>query len=406
MSRSRLSRRIWIASIAVAALGAGTVLSVATSAPAATVPQVTIGTSVNGIAGDPMYTGLNEAVGLTVTNNSTTKAKLGLFTIVIPAGYPTVTPGSVSPSTWGETYTTKCGLVKNCSALIFVAPKVPLASALIPVGGSVTATFSFTAPSSAQTLSFPVIGIGLGNGVFTGSGNVVVQAIAAGQAEILTPGSPPKVPLSVTVPSGTNLPVTNAAAGLPNGAVGGTVLTVAPCTDPACAQSAPSPSGDDEITPASTSSTEITLSGIFTDPKLGELYTDTAPGSVSWTCPNSKCPHADSVESEGGTNYLYNFGATGDEEEQYEDYLAYPVYVGIRDPQTQSYVFSPNPAPACRDNDDSEQAGQTGQIVSTAAVAAGYCVDVYAMSRTDNSFTGDLTMTLLFVEDPKLRTTP
>ena len=46
---------------------------------------------------------------------------------------------------------------------------------------------------------------------------------------------------------------------------------------------------------------------------------------------------------------------------------------------------------------------QVGRILTSQAQAAGFCIDVNAITRAGNSFTGALSMPLLFVEDPRLR---
>ena len=46
---------------------------------------------------------------------------------------------------------------------------------------------------------------------------------------------------------------------------------------------------------------------------------------------------------------------------------------------------------------------QVGQIVDPVARSLGFCVDVNAIARAGNSFTGDLSLPVLFVEDPRLR---
>jgi hypothetical protein len=45
----------------------------------------------------------------------------------------------------------------------------------------------------------------------------------------------------------------------------------------------------------------------------------------------------------------------------------------------------------------------TGQITDPIAKSLGFCVDVNAITRTGNVFSGDLRIPVLFVEDLKLR---
>jgi hypothetical protein len=42
-------------------------------------------------------------------------------------------------------------------------------------------------------------------------------------------------------------------------------------------------------------------------------------------------------------------------------------------------------------------------ITNPAAQALGFCVDVNAITRAGNRFSGDLVRPVLFVEDPKMR---
>jgi hypothetical protein len=226
--------------------------------------------------------------------------------------------------------------------------------------------------SAAQTgLELQVSSPGLTPG--TGTTDVVT----AGAAENGTPGTPAE------------LAAGNAAADLPNGSYGPVFLTTAPCSDDNCGQGV-----------------EITLDGTFTDPNpapgapsVTHLYTDAAPGEVSWTCSDSVCPHPDAEPP--GETYLPEPGDT-DDEEQAEDFEAYPIQVSLKvDGVYEDFAT----APSCRDLTDPNEVGLTGAIVTPEAQAAGFCVDVYAISRVDDSFSGDLTIPVLFVEDPKLRPT-
>lgn len=44
-----------------------------------------------------------------------------------------------------------------------------------------------------------------------------------------------------------------------------------------------------------------------------------------------------------------------------------------------------------------------GKITSELALATGYCIDVNAITRSGNAFTGDLTRPVLLIEDPHMR---
>ena len=114
---------------------------------------------------------------------------------------------------------------------------------------------------------------------------------------------------------------------------------------------------------------------------------------MSWTCPNSVCPHEDAAHER---SKYYN----SDEPRADRGLHQYPLQVSLKTP-TGYTPFAQ--APSCRDLNDVTQKGLTGKIVAPAAVAAGFCIDVYAISRAGNSFYGDLTRPVLFVEDPRLR---
>ena len=168
-------------------------------------------------------------------------------------------------------------------------------------------------------------------------------------------------------------------ASLPNGSFGSVFLVSAPCapTDPVCSQG-----------------TVVTLAGTFSNGTT-HLYSDAAPASISWTCPVAVCPHPDT----DGTRSSYS-GAIKTEGEQAEEFAQYPIQVSLRQPDGSYGPYGV--APACRSLTDRTQRGLTGQITNPAAVTAGYCVDVYAINRAGNTFGGDLTLPLLFVEDPKI----
>ena len=205
--------------------------------------------------------------------------------------------------------------------------------------------------------------------------------MSAGASTLLTPGTP------ATLTAGT------ASAGLPNGGFGATFLTTAPCTAPQCHQG-----------------TEISLSGTFTDPDGGgELYSDAHPASVAWTCGAADCPHRDAAGESWRTDYQHNLFSryAGAEREVYEDFVDYPIEVSLLvGGEYQPFAK----APSCVDMFDPSKIGRTGVLDSVAAKAAGFCVDVYAITRSATassgqcqSYFGDLTLPVLFVEDPKMR---
>ena len=100
------------------------------------------------------------------------------------------------------------------------------------------------------------------------------------------------------------------------------------------------------------------------------LYSNNAPAKMGWTCPNSVCPHEDAAHER---SKYYNSSS----HEQIEDFTRYPIQVSLKTP-TGYTPFAQ--APSCRDLNDVTQKGLTGKIVAPAAVAAGFCIDVYAIS--------------------------
>jgi hypothetical protein len=151
--------------------------------------------------------------------------------------------------------------------------------------------------------------------------------------------------------------------------------------------------------------TEVELAGDFGGPLSGkpELYSPDNPARVTLICLASLCPHASpgSEEPENepeGKPYSYNrFDPyAGDEREMVEDYNWYPVYVQLKG----AADFGELPAPPCVPADDLYT---TGKVTSELALSTGYCVDVNAITRAGDSFSGDLSQPVLFIEDPRMR---
>src|SRR4249919_2167862 len=99
-----------LAVLASAALALSSVMIVAPTVTASAATQsVGVVTSVNGILNGTTYTGDTTTASFAVTNRSTTGAKLGAFSIVVPPGLGPVTKGGpglagvTAPGTWGET---------------------------------------------------------------------------------------------------------------------------------------------------------------------------------------------------------------------------------------------------------------------------------------------------------------
>jgi hypothetical protein len=173
-----------------------------------------------------------------------------------------------------------------------------------------------------------------------------------------------------------------ASAALSAGGYGEISLTTVLCakTDPTCH-----------------SGLQANLTGVFSNPSnpAAHLYALAHPAVVRWTCAASRCPHRDFE----GTNPSYRL-VRGDEAEQTEDFAAYPMQVSLRVPGGYRPFAQ---APSCRPLTDPKQFGLTGAITNPAAIRAGFCVDVYAITRVGGVTTGALSLPVLFVEDPKLR---
>jgi hypothetical protein len=197
------------------------------------------------------------------------------------------------------------------------------------------------------------------------------------------------------------LTVPGAQADLRNGANGLVTIAVRACTDPTVA--APCRAG-----------TEVQLNGNFKDAAGKSLYSFAAPARISYLCAAVTCPHLD---QEPSPNYDYNYDCPGTwcvgegslfgEREVEEDFNDNPVFVSLH----QGGVDGPFArAPRCvllpTSNYDPNRYAllhQTGQIINPAAQKLGFCLDVNAITRAGNRFTGDLRLPVLFVEDFKMR---
>lgn len=306
-------------------------------------------------------------LAFTVTNTSNLPLPLGRIAIAAPSGFtltsPTVSLPGWTPSIAGQTL---AAVVSRPVQTLGILPGRQLT-----LGATALNATSVTTPT---TTTWPVSATGpLGLVPFKLQGSTpTVVALPAGAAAFLgTPGTPL---VNLSNPAG------GSSANLPNGAIGNVYFGQSACatTDPTC------PLG-----------TEIDLTGDF-----GNLYSDTSPGSVVVAC-DGKCQHADAGESY--PNYDYNYTCATScsdgsdpygEREVNEDFAAYPVNVELKGQTTFTQ------APRCVPESDLTT---TGQITNPAAVAAGFCVDVNAITRVGDTFTGDLLRPVLFVEDVKMR---
>jgi hypothetical protein len=203
------------------------------------------------------------------------------------------------------------------------------------------------------------------------------------------------------------LTVGGAEADLGNGANGPVSIVASACA------------GDQTDAAPCSAGTQIELTGNFKTDAAVPLYSFAAPARISWLCPASTCPHGPdgTVEPESSTNYLYNFDCPGSscvgegsmfgEREVEEDFHNYPVYVSIRKNGVDTpFAAAPRCVPLPTSNYDPQRYALlhvTGQITDPIAQALGFCVDVNAITRTANLFSGDLRVPVLFVEDLKMR---
>lgn len=203
---------------------------------------------------------------------------------------------------------------------------------------------------------------------------------AAGSAPPPAATGSPGVPLKL-VAGLVRLSTGRAVADLPNGASGPVVLTIGPCM----------PLGG---TSCAGVLSEFSLIGNFKDAAGHPLYSDSDPASVSWTCNAQVCPPPPDV-ARGGSTLT---------ELQVREYLTHTMYVAPRIPNGTFQPFAP--APACNGVDGAPL--PTGTIDPQDTGGAEFCVDVGAIERTNaqcqavcSSWSGPLTLPVLFVEDPK-----
>ncbi len=266
------------------------------------------------------------------------------------------------------------------------------------VGGTVSTTVDAgdtSAVISGTTYSAVENGVGIGVAWSAGAGDsFAIDVLGAAATVTGTPGT--GIPTSA-------LTVPGASADLGNGANGPVSIVVNACSDQA---GAPCSNG-----------TQVELTGDFKNGNV-PLYNYLDPAAINWLCPTSQsgCEHPDSEGS--NKKYTYNYDCTGNsckgngslfgEREVEEDFAAFPVYVSIRG---ASGTYGPfQQAPRCVDLPTSNYQSNrsallhvTGKMLSSTAQTTGFCVDVNAITRANNSFGGDLTIPVLFVEDLKLR---
>jgi hypothetical protein len=203
---------------------------------------------------------------------------------------------------------------------------------------------------------------------------------AAGVPPLLRGIGLPGVPLHLTAGS-IGLSTGLVEADLSNGANGPVTLTVGLCIP------------ELKITCVGVLS-EFSLIGNFKDDAGKPLYSDNAPVTVSWTCNDKVCPPTrDFVPGRSTVTQL-----------QIAEFRKHTMYVALRNPNGTFQPFAP--APACNGVDGAPL--PTGTINQQATGGLEFCVDVGAISRTDeqcqttcSSWSGPLTLPVLFVEDPR-----
>ncbi|TWP37428.1 hypothetical protein [Leekyejoonella antrihumi] len=251
----------------------------------------------------------------------------------------------------------------------------------------VLVTLTAVNPASGASLTSTAVTSSNGTGVITATYS---QAQSGLQLQVGSPGLTPgtaTVDVVTAGVSGTGSPgtlsVANTTATLSAGSVGPEFLTVEPCstTDSTC------PAGS-----------EASLQGVFTQANGTELYSDAKPATMTWACSDQVCP----TPWLKGVTWPWFLPYTNID--RIIDFSRYPIYVSLE----VNGVDTPFArAPSCEDLYNWRDFGRTGVIESAAAKAAGFCVDVYAMSRAGEggrqSATGALTTPVLFVQDPKLR---
>ena len=190
----------------------------------------------------------------------------------------------------------------------------------------------------------------------------------------------PGVPLQLTA-GGIELSTGLVEANLSEGANGPVTLTVGLCIPQL------------KITCVGVLS-QFSLIGNFKDDAGNPLYSDGAPAFVSWTCNDKVCP----------STSVFVPGSSTVTQLQIAEFRKHTMHVALRNPNGTFQPFAP--APACNRLDEAPV--PTGTIDQQATGGRPFCVDVGAISRTDeqcettcSSWSGPLTLPVLFVEDPK-----
>lgn len=331
------------------------------------------------------------ALGFTVKNTSTYFAPMGKVVLTAPAGVALAAP-TVNRSGWtaavaGQTVT---AAIARPLSLVGLRPGQSLTV-------SVTATFSpATVPEGAAqaVTTWPVKGFGfLGYLPFAQQGPTpVVTVVPKGFVAVAAQPNVPLGTLTSPDPAGDACTLSSdkvcSEAELAKGANGTVSFGQRVCPT---------------VNACGVRGVEVELNGTFTDASGALLYGPDAPASVTITCLEALCFHKDGLDAtvredeptDDSGNFLpydYNYSNpyAGDEREVEEDFRSYPVYVQLKN--STGFVL----AERCVPKTDLET---TGVILT----GAQFCVDVNAITRAENSFTGDLSIPVLFFDDPKMR---
>lgn len=320
---------------------------------------------------------LGIAVGLAATSigfqtlaaNAATATAVAI-TSVVDTSYTPASPVPVAKRSFKVTAVLRdaSGVqVKQSGVSITLSATNAVGGTLAAVTGSSLTALTNTAGTATFTATYSTAQVGLilkatpaSTKLTAGTSTVTVASSA------LTAAASPGTALSLgPIAIGTS----TFSASLPNGASGTVAI-----------YSEPNGTCPDGYGLAVTLSCSIaTLSGTFKNAAGVKLYSNDKPAKMTTTCTLSNCP-----KTASGT--------------QSSEFTTYKLQVALKDPKTGLYnAFAT--APSCRDLTNTAQNGLTGAIVSTAAVAAGFCIDVYAISR---DAAGTLSRPVLFVEDPRL----
>ncbi len=334
--------------------------------------------------------GASAAYAVTVTNTSTKISALDRFLLSVPEGF------TVDSSTLGTTNAGWTVALQSGGSTIKATTNKPIRYG-VRKGQTLGISFAAVAPlgCAAANVTWPVYADGVFL-PFTLEGALPTSTIAEVPPPCASVVGQPGVKIPVA-----DLTIAGGQADLENGANGPVSLIVQACST-------------DE--PFCSNGSELELLANFKDPLGQPLYGFEDPAVISRVCevdledlsntgPNCRHqkPGLTGTEGEAGqTDYTYNYacayGCAGyglpyGEREVEEDFAWHPTYVSINNAE---FALADRCVPV-------GDLSTKGKMLTAEAQLAGFCVDVNAITRAGNSFTGDLTIPVLFVEDIKLR---